>query len=322
VWKLLGHFLVRPHRRSVEKFVERSAWNSLQPSDYLEVHEHLTRLPVPDEDDEFARRFDLLMLNLQLALLKMAKEAVKLIREVREIAAGLEEKRAIPAVFAQLPLIQELQGDSYWQGVTVAMLETARRDLRSLVKFLDLTTRNQIIITDLPDTLGTVSEVALVPPDYLRDYRLKVERFVREHQNHVTIQRLKLNQPITASDIQAFEDILFAADGPGSRQDFIVTFGTDQPLGKLVREIVGLDRNAAKEAFADFLSAGNLTADQITFIDQIIDHLAHNGIMDPQRLFDPPFTDRHDQGVQGVLGDRAPVILQVIEKINKNALVA
>jgi type I restriction enzyme R subunit len=190
------------------------------------------------------------------------------------------------------------------------------------VKFLDLTTRNQIIITDLPDTLGTVSEVALVPPDYLRDYRLKAERFVREHQNHVTIQRLKLNQPITASDIQAFEDILFAADGPGSRQDFIVTFGTDQPLGKLVREIVGLDRNAAKEAFADFLSAGNLTADQITFIDQIIDHLAHNGIMDPQRLFDSPFTDRHDQGVQGVLGDRAPVILQVIEKINKNALVA
>jgi type I restriction enzyme R subunit len=160
------------------------------------------------------------------------------------------------------------------------------------------------------------------PDESLRDYRMKVERFVREHQNHITIQRLKLNQPITVADLQALEAILFSDEGPGSREDFIETYGTEQPLGKLVREIVGLDRTAAKEAFADFLSSGNLTADQMTFINQIIDHLTQNGIMDPHRLFDPPFTDQHDQGVIGVMGERAPVILQVIEKINANAMVA
>lgn len=92
------------------------------------------------------------------------------------------------------------------------------------------------------------------------------------------------------------------------------------PLGKLIREIVGLDANAAKEAFAQFLAAGTLTGDQITFINQIVDHLVHNGLMDPKALFEPPFTDFHDQGISGVLPHLAPQIVQVIRAINGNAL--
>ena len=86
---------------------------------------------------------------------------------------------------------------------------------------------------------------------------------------------LKLNQPISAADLEALEGILFAADGPGDRSQFEESYGTDQPLGQLVREIIGLDPKAAKEAFAEFLTLGTLSADQITFIDQIIDHLVH-----------------------------------------------
>jgi len=100
------------------------------------------------------------------------------------------------------------------------------------------------------------------------------------------------------------------------------TYGTDQPPGRLIREITGLDANAAKEAFADFLNLATLSADQITFINQIIDHLVHNGTMEPPDLFQPPFTDRHNQGVLGVLPDHAQLIVQVIRSINKNALVA
>ncbi len=97
-----------------------------------------------------------------------------------------------------------------------------------------------------------------------------MERFFREHENHVTIQRLKSNRPITAADLDALPAILFSEEGPGSREEFVATFGTDQPLGKLVRQVVGLDRNAAKEAFGEFLASATLTGDQIRFIDQII----------------------------------------------------
>jgi hypothetical protein len=57
--------------------------------------------------------------------------------------------------------------------------------------------------------------------------------------------------------------------GPGSREQFEESYGTDQPLGQLIREIDGLDSNAAKEAFADFLCLGTLSAVQITFINHL-----------------------------------------------------
>lgn len=107
-----------------------------------------------------------------------------------------------------------------------------------------------------------------------------------------------------------------------NRERFQQTYGTDKPLGKLIREIVGLDANAAKQAFAQFLTLGTLSADQITFINQIIDHLVHNGTMDPADLFKPPFTDMHDQGLIGILPQLAQGIVQTIRRINENALVA
>ena len=61
---------------------------------------------------------------------------------------------------------------------------------------------------------------------------------------------------------------------------------------------------------------------RVTFINQIIDHLVHNGTMDPADLFKPPFTDLHDQGLLGVLPQLAQAAVQTIRRINENALVA
>ena len=115
---------------------------------------------------------------------------------------------------------------------------------------------------------------------------------------------------------------MFSEEGPGTREEFENTYGSDEPLGSLIRQIVGLDRNAAKSAFANFLTIGQYTADQIRFVDLIIDHLVSNGIMDPKRLFERPFTDFHDQGVAGVLGEEAGTIIELISQINNNAVTA
>jgi type I restriction enzyme, R subunit len=60
----------------------------------------------------------------------------------------------------------------------------------------------------------------------------------------------------------------------------------------------------------------------MTCIHQIIDHLVHNGTMDPNVLFGPPFTDFHDTGVVCVLPQDAQSIVRTIRAINDNALVA
>ena len=181
----------------------------------------------------------------------------------------------IPVVKQHIALIQEIQTDEFWQDITLPTLEQVRRKLRSLVQFLDSDGKRENVYTNFEDELGQGQPVEglIKRDDSLKNYRLKVERFVREHEDHPTISRLKHNQPITVDDLEALESILFSAEAAGDRERFQQTYGTDKPLGKLIREIVGLDPNSAKAAFAQFLSLGTLSADQITFISQIIDDL-------------------------------------------------
>lgn len=318
------NFIVRAQRRHVQEFGERERWNNLNVGDVIEIREHLTHLPNPDKDDEFARRFDLLILNLQLAILSEQISQVVYRDKVRELASALEEKKNVPSVAKELELILELQQDEYWAGVTLPMLENVRRKLRDLVKFIDKQKKQETVYTDLEDEIGDGSELNdFVSKDpSLKNYRLKVEKYIRENQNHITIHRLKNNQPITGADLKALEDILFSVKtGMGSKEDFYSSYGEEQRLGVFVRSIVGLDRNAAKMAFGDFLEQNQLTADQIRFVDQIVDHLAQNGVLDPELLFSPPFTNTHHEGVSGVFPRRADKVIGIVQQVNLNAVV-
>lgn len=317
------NFIVRPKRRYVEKFQVRENWNELSSEDIVDLVHGVADLPYEDASDEFARRFDLLIFNLELSILEADPLLTRYQDKVRELAGGLEQKQAVPMVAAQMELILEVQTDDFWEFVTLPMLENVRKRLRDLIKFIDKRGREDVY-SNFEDEIGEGQEAAfLIQRDAnLKNYRLKVEKFIRDHEMHVTIHKLKRNQPITTADIDALEEILFSDSGPGSRDDYEETYGTEQPLGKLVRQIVGLDQNAAKEAFAEFLSSAVYSADQITFINRIVEHLVHNGLMEPKQLFEPPFTDMHDQGVVGVLGDDAGRVVAVIEGINGNAEVA
>jgi type I restriction enzyme, R subunit len=150
------------------------------------------------------------------------------------------------------------------------------------------------------------------------NYCLKIERFVREHQGHITLRRLMHNKPITSGDIEGFEEILFSDQDIGDKGQFEKTFGK-QSLGKFIRTIVGLDRDAAKEVFSEFLTGKNLSADQITFIDQIVEHLVKNGVINPDRLFEQPFTDFYAEGLAEVFRNDAERILALIDDVNRRA---
>ena len=71
-------------------------------------------------------------------------------------------------------------------------------------------------------------------------------------------------------------------------------------LGRFVRSPAELDREAAKRAFGEFLAHRPFSADQLEFLDLIIDHLTERGLMDPKLLYESPFTDFDPNGVDGV----------------------
>ena len=317
----LDNFIVRKHRREVEKFSKEESWQQLDDDEVAILSSHISGLPSVDEDEEFARRFDLLMLNLQIAILENSHAQESGQKKVMEIARGLESKSAIPGVAKQLELILDLQTDQWWMNVTLPMLEDVRIRLRELIRFLDREEGLEDVYTNFTDEIGDVAgEYNIVRRDpNLTDYRQRVSRFIQEHQDHITIRRLKNNEPVSETDISALEDILFAEDGPIPREAYEKIFG-DRPLGLLVRSVVGLDRNAAKEAFAEFLSGAPLLADQMAFLDEVVEYLVKNGVMEPKVMFDSPFTNINDQGVMGVFGEeKSKKVIELVRHVNENA---
>ncbi|MDC1266701.1 hypothetical protein N8Z75_01865, partial [Crocinitomicaceae bacterium] len=108
-------------------------------------------------------------------------------------------------------------------------------------------------------------------------------------------------------------------EGAHSKDRLTKEFGV-MPLGYFVRSIVGLNQDAAQEAFSNFIQKGQLAANQITFVNTIIDFLTKRGTIDKKMLKEPPFTDIHDQGLAGVFAiDRANEIISIIKQINENA---
>lgn len=161
---------------------------------------------------------------------------------------------------------------------------------------------------------------AEIDSDELKNYRVKAEYYIRRHQDNTAIAKLKTNKPLSKADLNELEKILWVE--VGTKPEYEAEFG-EKPLGEFVREIVGLDMSAAKEAFAKYLDDTNLESRQIYFVNQIVEYVVHNGMMkDFSVLRESPFTDRGS--IVEVFGDMSvwAGIRAVIEKINSNASAA
>ena len=298
----VDNFVVRPKRRLVEKYAQAEAWEALPPDAAAELAQEVAGLPSEiAAEDEDAKRFDLLMLRLQLAVLRIEPAYTRLSEQVREIAGLLEEKSSIPMVHQQMPLIQDLQTDEWWQDVTVTMLEMVRRRLRALVKLIEKR-RRKVVYTDFEDEIGGETAVELTgfaSQDSYERFRAKARQFLREHENDLVIHKLRMNEPLTAMDLQELERML--GESGLARPEYLDQAKVENNgLGLFVRSLVGMDREAAKQALAGFISDKALSANQIEFVNLIVEHLTEHGAMTVELLYESPFTDLTPHGPDGL----------------------
>jgi type I restriction enzyme, R subunit len=180
-----------------------------------------------------------------------------------------------------------------------------------------------LFYTDFEDTIGDHSLVFLTgyaDAEEMRQYKLKVEKFIRDNAGHITINKLRMNRQITKQDLAELERLLFASEEVGNRERFEKVFGRQRSLGLFIRSLVGLERHAVSELFGEFLHNTTYSASQIRFMDQIIGYLTKNGAMDPGLLYEPPFTDLHTNGVDGLFGDPgATKIIRLLEELSLKA---
>jgi type I restriction enzyme R subunit len=264
-----------------------------------------------------------LILSYQLALLSGAYRTDQYINKISSTAKALLKKQNIQVIALQVSLLNDLQTEPFWRAITINGLDKVRVSLRDLIKYLDKDKQVNVITTFEDDLkVEGIRDHDLLPGyGNLQSYKDRVESYIRTHKDHLVIHKLKTNKPITQTDINTLEGLLFDGKTLGTQQDYLDNYG-DKPLGEFIRGIVGLDVSAAQAAFADFIQTGMLRADQMTFINSIISYLTRNGMIDKGMLYDPPFTHIHDQGIAGVFDDAgAGKVLQLIDGINQNALV-
>jgi type I restriction enzyme R subunit len=71
-------------------------------------------------------------------------------KQLLDIASALEDQTGIPAIAQQAALIEEIQTDQWWEGVTVSLLEFVRRRLRGLVQHIEKS-RRAIVYSNFAD---------------------------------------------------------------------------------------------------------------------------------------------------------------------------
>lgn len=312
------NFAVRQHLKYVDLYSDQSNYQTLSYEDTLLVREELAPLILPDGDEASAVRFDALMYGIELAYLigkKYGKARSDLLKKVSAISTVAN----IPEIMVQAELINQILHTDYLDRAGINEFEHIRESLRDLMKYLPK--KKVRYDTNFEDDILSIEwKEAELENDDLKNYKAKAEYYVRQHQDDLVIAKLKKNKPMTQDDIKTLEKILWS--DLGTKDEYEAEYG-DKPLGEFVREIVGLDMNAAKEAFSEYLNEANLDSRQIYFVNQIVEYIVHNGLLkDFSVLQEPPFTDQGS--VVDIFTDLNVWmgIRKVIEGINDNAKVA
>lgn len=310
------NFAVRQHLEQVDGFSDRGAWNSLTIIQMKDLKEHIGPLLASTDEDEMAKRFDQLMFVLELAdLLHLSanREKENLVKTGRSLA----RLGTIPQVQARRDVIERIQSDEFWQSASLFDFEKVRIALRDLIKFIE-GDPGKIYYTNFTDSiLGVAENEPEFSPSKLASYHKKVNQYLREHQDHLAIYKLKHNKPLTSQDYLQLEHILWGE--VGSKADYEKEFG-QTPLTLLVRQLVGLDIEAANEAFSEFLDNQNLDSRQSRFIHLIVEYVVRNGHMtDKSVLREDPFKSI------GSITELFPLeaqmkVVGIIDGINRNAL--
>ena len=295
----LNNFVVRPEREWAQRYAEWSRWASLSPQEAGDMALHLAGLPsAVRDDDEGAKRLDLIILKIHLAKLDGDElTADRLRRQVQQITSSLLGQSTIPAVVAQASLLEEISDDQWWVDVTLPMLELARRRVRGLMRFLQRTQRDAVY-ANFEDELGEGSIVTLpglATGTNWERFKAKARAYLQGHEDNVALQKLRRNKQLTETDLSALEELL-AASGAGGPDDIARASEEAPGLGLFIRSLVGLDREAAAEAFSEFLTDSRFGVAEINFIQLIIEHLTANGVMEARRLYEAPFTDHAPTG--------------------------
>jgi type I restriction enzyme R subunit len=254
-----------------------------------------------------AYRFDLLMAELQIALLKKSGRyddfKAQLLDRISRLQMHLNPVRD------KAESIKSVKSAAFWAGATMESLESVRRELRGIMKYMAKASYEppQPRFIDLHDgqerfqRLPTRLKFADMP-----GYRKQVQAaLLKLFDQNPTLQKIKAGEPVSESDLKALTSLVLTQN-PDVDQEILREFFEDtaEPLDHAIRSIIGMDADAVNTRFADFIfTHPGLTANQMSFLNLLKNHISRYGAVEIEDLYEPPFTHVHSDGLDGVFRD-------------------
>ena len=266
---------VRAHLQTIEPYREREAWVCLSELDVAELKGIAHLLPRPKEN-EAAKKFDVLMLYLQLEQVDSTVKADNSRASVIKIAQLLEKKATIPAVRERMETIKEVQTAVFWEHSTLNSLERVRKELRELVHVLAESRDERRFVINIEDAIS--SDAVAAPVTLKATYHDRVIDYLAKHTDNEVLRKIQNFEQLTTDDVNELQRIFW--EELGTRTEFDeATNGKkyNHKVAAFIRVIQGVDRQKALALYTRFIKDGNLTGEQEQYLKEILNYLSENG---------------------------------------------
>ena len=286
-----SHISVREKWEAVSHFKEKEAWVYLSEVDVTTLSNDIAPLLPKNTLDENAKKFDLLMLLIELSLLDGETNPNKAVHSVQIIAEKLQGKATLPQVQAKMGTIKEVLSDVAWQNVSLRWLEKVRNDLRDLLKFL-VGQEDKWFKVDIEDSISDEGTTEGITPRV--SYKQSVLDFLSRNRDLPVLKKIYDMEQLTTADIVELERIMWKELGSKDDYDrYTKGMACGSNVAIFIRSMVGVDRKNAVRRFSMFISGNELNAEQEDFLLTIIAYVCENGDITKETVVnEPPFDER------------------------------
>lgn len=288
---------VRAHLQTIEPYREQEAWACLSDLDVAELKGIAHLLPRPKEN-EAAKKFDVLMLYLQLEQVDSTVKADNSRASVIKIAQLLEKKATIPAVRERMETIKEVQTAGFWEHSTLNSLERVRKELRELVHVLAESRDERRFVINIEDAIS--SDAVAAPVTLKATYHDRVIDYLAKHTDNEVLRKIQNFEQLTTDDVNELQRIFW--EELGTRTEFDeATNGKkyNHNVAAFIRVIQGVDRQKALALYTRFIKDGNLTGEQEQYLKEILNYLSENGDLQMSDFMEYPLNRNRWRDVFG-----------------------
>lgn len=294
------HISVRQNIEVVDKFKKKENWVILSATDVLDLKDKIASLITAGTDNVAAKKFDAIMLYIQLSIVDSNINADSYKRKVQSIGSKLQEKASIPQVIAKMKLINNISAPAFWEAVTLDRLEYVRKEIRDLVQFI-IGNGNRDFTLNIKDIIEEKPSIVVKP--YRASYKQRVEEFISNNSSLPVFVKIKNVEQLNNEDIQELERILW--EELGTKEEYMNYLQNNEMsfnknVAAFIRSQIGIDKKAAMEKLSLFFSDNNFTSLQEDYLKTIITYVSDYGDISPETMVnESPFDEFNWSGVFG-----------------------